>query len=334
MLPLILAGAGALGSGIVNGIASNKAAKQLQEGERLARGDIENYTGKAAGYQQPYYDMGTQNTRTLNDMVNRGSFDVNPYSYSQQEQQPQAFQPTEFNFQQDPGYQFQLNQGLNSVQGGAAARGNGLSGATMKALQKYGTGLANQSYGDAFGRYIQGNQMNMAANQNALGQYNTNRNAGMSNEMNRYNTANQQSQQKYGQFNDLSQMGRSAAGNLTGLYQGAGNSIANTRIGEANAGAAGTMAIGNAISSGLRTIGNLGMTYGAMQNSGGSKPVSYNLNFGSGNAPLSSQELFGGDVGSNYYKNNEWQAPARSVPLNSLPSEDSGDNYYKNNGWR
>jgi len=48
----------------------------------------------------------------------------------------------------------------------------------MKALQKYGTGLANQSYGDAYNRFLQGNQLNMAANQNALGQYNTNRNFG------------------------------------------------------------------------------------------------------------------------------------------------------------
>jgi hypothetical protein len=43
------------------------------------------------------------------------------------------------------GYQDQLKQGTDAIAGSAAARGNLNSGATLKALQGYGQGLANQS---------------------------------------------------------------------------------------------------------------------------------------------------------------------------------------------
>ncbi len=47
-----------------------------------------------------------------------------------------------------PGYQFTLDQGLKSVQSGAAARGLGSSGAALKGAAGYATGLANSQYGN------------------------------------------------------------------------------------------------------------------------------------------------------------------------------------------
>lgn len=56
-------------------------------------------------------------------------------------------------YQADPGYQFRLDQGNKSVEQSAAARGSQLSGATMKALQKYGQGVASDEYGNAYNRF-------------------------------------------------------------------------------------------------------------------------------------------------------------------------------------
>src|ERR1035437_796257 len=50
------------------------------------------------------------------------------------------------NFQANPGYQFQMGQGLQAIDRGAASRGMLTSGNTLNAEQQYGTGLANQSY--------------------------------------------------------------------------------------------------------------------------------------------------------------------------------------------
>jgi hypothetical protein len=261
MIPLLIAGAMTLGSAIANGIASGKAAKQLQAGEANAKTDITKYSDKAAGYQQPYYDIGTQNAATLSKKQNNGDFNTPSYNYQDQEQQPGAYQQTAFNYASDPGYAFQKQQGLNAVQNGAAAGGGLLSGATMKAMQAYGTGVANQNYNDAYQRYISGNQLGLATNQNAYNQYATNRQTGMTNAMNVYNTANQQNQQNYGRYNDLANMGVGASRNLSDIYNQAGMAVANTDIGQANAGAAGTMAVGRAVSNGLQSVGNVAGNY-------------------------------------------------------------------------
>jgi hypothetical protein len=261
MIPLLIAGAMAAGSAIANGVSSANAAKKLQEGEANARTDVQNYASQAAGYQQPYYDIGTQNAATLSQKQNNGDFNTPSYNYQDQEQQPGAYQQTAFNYAADPGYAFQKQQGLNSIQNSAAAGGGLLSGATMKAMQAYGTGVANQNYNDAYQRYISGNQLGLATNQNAYNQYTTNRQTGMTNAMNVYNTANQQNQQNYGRYSDLANMGVGASRNLSDIYNQAGMAVANTDIGQANAGAAGTMAVGNAVSNGLQNVGNAAGNY-------------------------------------------------------------------------
>jgi hypothetical protein len=50
------------------------------------------------------------------------------------------------NFQTGPGYQFQMQQGLQGIDRGAASRGMLSGGGTAAAEQNYGTGLANQSW--------------------------------------------------------------------------------------------------------------------------------------------------------------------------------------------
>jgi hypothetical protein len=65
------------------------------------------------------------------------------------------------NFQTDPGYQFQLDQGLQALNRTHAAAGNLSSGNADTDAIKYGTGLANQSYGSYVSRlapYLQGQQ--------------------------------------------------------------------------------------------------------------------------------------------------------------------------------
>jgi hypothetical protein len=56
-------------------------------------------------------------------------------------------------FQQDPGYQFRLDQGMKALQNSAAARGGLLSGNTMKGITDYSQGAASQEYQNAFNRY-------------------------------------------------------------------------------------------------------------------------------------------------------------------------------------
>ena len=56
------------------------------------------------------------------------------------------------NFQTSPGYQFSRDQGLRAVDAGAAASGLLRSGATLKAEQTFGTGLADQEFTNYYNR--------------------------------------------------------------------------------------------------------------------------------------------------------------------------------------
>ena len=56
-------------------------------------------------------------------------------------------------FQADPGYAFRLSEGQKALERSAAARGGLLSGATGKALTRYGQDMGSQEYMNAFNRY-------------------------------------------------------------------------------------------------------------------------------------------------------------------------------------
>lgn len=65
-------------------------------------------------------------------------------------------------FQQDPGYQFRLSEGLKALDRQAAARGGLISGNALKATMGYGQDMASQEYQNAFNRYQtnRSNQLN------------------------------------------------------------------------------------------------------------------------------------------------------------------------------
>lgn len=54
---------------------------------------------------------------------------------------------------QDPGYQFQLEQGNRAISQGAGMQGSPFSGNTMQALSQFNQGLAGTTYNNAFNRW-------------------------------------------------------------------------------------------------------------------------------------------------------------------------------------
>lgn len=63
-----------------------------------------------------------------------------------------TYQNTLANLVNDPGYQFRLQQGRQTLENSAAARGNLLSGATLKDLTGYAQGMASQEGQAAYAR--------------------------------------------------------------------------------------------------------------------------------------------------------------------------------------
>lgn len=56
-------------------------------------------------------------------------------------------------FQEDPGYQYRLEQGNRGVENSAAAKGSQLSGATLKALGRFNQNEASNEYDKSFNRF-------------------------------------------------------------------------------------------------------------------------------------------------------------------------------------
>jgi hypothetical protein len=83
---------------------------------------------------------------------------------------------TEAQLQATPGYQFNLSQGLESTQNAAAARGLGVSGASLKGAATYATGLADSTYQNQFNNAQTNMQdylnLNTGQQANAMNQYN------------------------------------------------------------------------------------------------------------------------------------------------------------------
>lgn len=135
------------------------------------------------------------------------------------------------NLEMDPGYQFRLKQGQNALRGGASAQGNLNSGATLKALERYGQDYASNEYQNAYQR-----------NYDRLSQL-----AGLG-----YNA-------KQNQFNASGSYGNSLSNNMMSY----GNQVSNNFTGLGNAQAANQIAQQNSQNQLLGSLaGAAGMYYG------------------------------------------------------------------------
>lgn len=101
----------------------------------------------------PFVTGGTNAQNTLNALLGENG------TTAAQQAAAQA------NWQNTPGYQFALQQGMNAINADAAAKGQAISGNNQQAIQQYGTGLANQTYNN----YLQNLENQIGTGVNAAG---------------------------------------------------------------------------------------------------------------------------------------------------------------------
>lgn len=115
--------------------ATTEAASISAQSAREALGLQRQMYEEGVARQQPWLQAGQQ---ALNKLI------------------PEATSYTPFGMQQfqaDPGYAFRLSEGQKALERSAAARVGLLSGATGKALSRYGQQMGSQEYMNAFNRY-------------------------------------------------------------------------------------------------------------------------------------------------------------------------------------
>jgi hypothetical protein len=139
MLPLAIVAAGALAAGggiassIIGGNAASKAAAE-----------------QAAAIREQ--------TALQKEMFYQGRNDLTPWRTSGGEAVNalwQKIQDGPGSFAASPGYQFRLDEGNKAIERSAAAKGNVLSGATLKGLERYSQDYASNEYNNFLNQYYQ-----------------------------------------------------------------------------------------------------------------------------------------------------------------------------------
>jgi hypothetical protein len=145
-----------VGSSIIGGIMGNKAASKQASASRDATAMSIEEQRRQFDLQRedtaPYRQAGVNALTQLQNSMGASGAPLPEYT-------PTAgFSFDESKMASSPAYQFQLQQGLEAVNRGAAKGGNLGAGNRLLELQRFGQGLAAQSYGDEFQRQFATNQ--------------------------------------------------------------------------------------------------------------------------------------------------------------------------------
>ena len=162
MPPAIIAAgvatAAKVGGGLIASSGAKKAASAQEQAAREALAAQERMFQKQLELQEPFRQAGLTAQQQIMQLLGIGGDQTAPGYGSL----AKPFGTEQF--EADPGYAFRQAEGMKALERSASARGNLLSGSTMKGIQRFGQDLASQEYQNAFNRY----QIERAARLNPL----------------------------------------------------------------------------------------------------------------------------------------------------------------------
>jgi hypothetical protein len=151
---VVAAGIGAvssIGGGLMASSAAKKASKVQVAASEKADASNERMLERQIGLQEPFRQGGLTAQNEIMQYLGIGG-DKNAPGYGSLAKSFDELYGGD-KFQQDPGAQFRQSESLKALERSAAARGNLLSGATMKGITRFSQDLASQEYQNAFNRY-------------------------------------------------------------------------------------------------------------------------------------------------------------------------------------
>jgi hypothetical protein len=142
-MPFLPAGVGAA---IAGGVAS---AGVGLVGSQLMKGSVDKSSGQAVQAQEQGLEVARAD---LEPWRTAGGAAIPAVADAAGLNGPEGYDAAMTAFHTSPGYQWQLGEGLRAIDHGAAAKGILNSGDTLKAEQRYGTGLADKEFTDYYNR--------------------------------------------------------------------------------------------------------------------------------------------------------------------------------------
>jgi hypothetical protein len=194
---------------VIGAYGANKAAGTQANAANNAAALQKQQFDQQMALQEPYRQAGLTGQNRLMELMGLGG-DTGAAGYGKYAKDFSAA-----DYQQDPGYQFRLGEGLKQLSHAAGARGGLISGQTMKGMEDYAQNSASNEYQNAFNRY----QTNRSNQLQPLG--------------------------------NLMTSGQSAASNQAGQAGQYGVNAGNMMVQAGQANAAGQIGMANSLASGL-----------------------------------------------------------------------------------
>lgn len=248
---------GAIASSAIGSSASSDAAQtQANSAQNATNAQLQMFNQTQQNLN-PFIKSGTNALATLQSQIGigaNGAFNPNA---------PLVKPFTQADFQSSPGYGFQMSQGIDAIQNSASAAGGIKGGNTLKSLDTFGQGIANQDWWNA------------------------------------YNAYTQRQQQQYGMINNFVGSGQNAAAGLGAISANVGNQVGSNMIGAGNALAAGQVGSANATTGGLNSLAQIANLYGTSnqnflsQNASGLGSNSDQYQLDPGTIPISAPQIGG-----------------------------------------
>lgn len=192
-MPIGVAGAVALGASAISAGASiyssSQAAGASKKAQQAAIAAQEKSEAQARADVAPWRETGQNALMATADLSGLNGTEARTNAM--------------LNFQTDPGYQFQQDEGMRAVEASKASAGLLRSGATLNALQTRAQGIADQSFQNYFNRLAGISQQGLGA---ATGQANTTNTTGAGIAQTEASAGTQQAS-IYGQQNTAIQQG-------------------------------------------------------------------------------------------------------------------------------
>lgn len=250
MPPLLIGGAISAGTSLIGGILGHNAAKDAAAAQAAAGLKASELAGQAGQESKdaqtsqlnqerqtasPYTNLGSQTAGQLGNLLAPGGALSSGWN--------QTFSaPTAADAAATPGYQFQLQQGVNALQNSAAARGGLLSTGTAKNLNNYAQGVASTNYQNTYN--------------NALNTYNTNQSSFRNNQNDLFSRLFGTTSLGENAANALNNVTQSGTNNLTGNIMDTAKLQGNDIMGVGNAQASGIVGGANALNAGIGGAAN------------------------------------------------------------------------------
>lgn len=209
---IIGAVAPAIIGGLIGGGSSSDAANAQLQASQAATAEQQREFDQITKSFAPFLQTGQLSLQDLSSLLGLGGSGADIMN------SPLLRQFTASDFTKSPGYDFQMKQGIDAIQNSAAAKGGVFSGNTLKSLDTFGQGLANQDWWNAYNAFT-GNQNRTLS---TLG--------------------------------GLANNGQNAAGNLGSIGTATANNIGSNLIQGGNAQAAGIVAGGNNLNNTIQSL--------------------------------------------------------------------------------